>query len=57
MVWRVVADPLDGPPSASMDPSHPTRESTISEMVSGEIDPVLFNLFFCSKLSNFPQAG
>ena len=34
-----MADPLDSPPSASIDP---TQESTGPEIVSREIDPVLF---------------
>ena len=38
-VYKAVADPLDGPPITSVDP---TQELTISEIVSREIDPVLF---------------
>ena len=50
MIEKVVADPLDSPPIASIDP---TQESTGSEMVSREIDPVLF--IPLPTTDNFPQ--
>ena len=47
-----MADPLDRPPNTSIDQ---TQELTISEIVSHEIDPVLFILLL--KTEQFSSNG
>ena len=47
-----MADPLDSPPITSIDP---TQELTIYEIVSREIDPVLFILLLSTV--QFPSNG
>ena len=50
VVWKVVADLLDSPPITSIDP---TQEFTRSEIVSCEMDPLLY--IHLLTTDNFPQ--